>query len=181
MDSRLLNVLRYRLRGIRPVRLATGILLAGILLQTYVLTSGYLAPWGKRIWDLRTRTAWERTGLLSPWFGEDRTEFLAFIQETTSIDSVIIFTNRTGPYGWRPVLQYFLFPRTVVLCPESGLNGCLGAYPGDGSYLVYLEGRPQPEDIPADARFIPFGAIDGAGLYQLSVQSDLIGQGASPP
>ena len=79
------------------------------------------------------------------------------------------------------MLQYFLFPRTVVLCPESGLNGCLGAYPGDGSYLVYLEGRPQPEDIPADARFIPFGAIDGAGLYQLSVQSDLIGQGASPP
>ena len=100
-------------------------MLLGVLLQVYVLYSDYLSPWGRRIWDLRARTVWERSGYLSPWFGAERTEFLGFVRENTSSDAVLLFTEKSGPYSWKPLLQYFLFPRTVVHCADADVTACI--------------------------------------------------------
>jgi len=168
-------------RRLSPVKLATAIVLLGVLLQVYVLYSDYLSPWGRRIWDLRARTAWERSGLLSPWFGAERTEFLGFVRTETSSDAVLIFTERSGPYSWRPLLQYFLFPRTVVNCTDANLTACIESELGDGGFVVHPERGPEPEGIPLGARFVPYRAEDRTGLYQLSGHSGSEEPGAGVP
>jgi hypothetical protein len=158
-------------RSLSPVKLATAIVLLGVLLQVYVLYSDYLSPWGRKIWDLRARTALERSGFLSPWFGAERTEFLSFVRENTSSDAVLLFTEKSGPYSWRPLLQYFLFPRTIVHCTDASLAACIESDLGDGGFVVRPEGGPQPEGIPLSARFVEYRAEDRTGLYQLSAHS----------
>ena len=168
-------------RRLSPVKLATAIVLLGVLLQVYVLYSDYLSPWGGRIWDLRARTAWERSGFLSPWFGAERTEFLGFVRENTSSDAVLLFTEKSGPYSWRPLLQYFLFPRTVVHCADANLTACIESDLGDGGFVVHPEGGPGPEGIPITAGFIPYRAEDQTGLYQLSGHSGSEESGTGVP
>ena len=155
-------------RRLSPVKLATAIVLLGVLLQVYVLYSDYLYPWGGRIWDLRARTAWERSGFLSPWFGAERTEFLGFVRENTASDAVLLFTEKSGPYSWKPLLQYFLFPRTVVHCIDANLTACIESDLEDGGFVVHPEAGPGPEGIPIGAGFIPYRGEANTGLYQLS-------------
>ncbi len=156
-----------RIRRLSPGKLAAGIVLAGVLLQVWVLYGEYISPWSRRIWDIRAKAAWERSGILSPWFGEERTEFLGFVKSQTSEESVLIFAERSGPYGWRPVLQYFLFPRRVVVCIGVTLVDCIQPYLGDASFVVILEGRPELEILPAGAIFIPYKGDVRNGLYPL--------------
>jgi hypothetical protein len=154
-------------RRLPPVKLATVIVLAGVLLQAYVLYSDYLSPWGARIWDLRSRTAWERSGILSPWFGAERTAFLGFVRENTSSDASLLFVEKSGPYSWKPMLQYFLFPRTIIHCTDADLMACIESDPGDEVFVVHPQAGPRPEGIQANARFVPYGTDPQTGIYQL--------------
>jgi len=95
-------------------------------------------------------------------------EALDVVRDTLNADAVLLFTEKSGPYSWKPLLQYFLFPRTVVHCIDANLTACIESDLEDGGFVVHPEAGPGPEGIPIGAGFIPYRGEANTGLYQLS-------------
>jgi len=110
----------------------------------------------------------ERAGLFYGEFSSERVQIPIPCWLVRASDAVLLFTEKSGPYSWKPLLQYFLFPRTVVHCIDANLTACIESDLEDGGFVVHPEAGPGPEGIPIGAGFIPYRGEANTGLYQLS-------------
>jgi hypothetical protein len=150
--------------------LGVGILILAIAFQLFTTFNELILPVGSLIWESRTEPAWERTGSISSWAGEERTAFLAFLREQTPPDATLVFFEKNGLYSWWPALQYFLFPRHVQVCVKIN-DACWQSLPAESSYFVRIEGAPTSDSLPFPMVFMAYQAQQDKGLF--APKSDL--------
>lgn len=148
----------------RWVVLGAAILSLGIVVQLIITFNHLILPVGERIWEVRDKPAWERTGSLSAWAGNERTAFLGFLRDGTPSDATVVFFEEHGLYSWWPALQYFLFPRHIQICRQMD-EECRQELTKGPVYFVRINGNPPEEALPNKVDFVPYLGQDGMGFY----------------
>lgn len=143
------------------------ILSISVLAQLIFLTHTYLTPWTKAIITHLDKSAIQRSGIYSPWLDDHDYSFLGFIRNVTEAEASIIFYESSGPLSWQPMLQYFLFPRQVVVCTEGPIQSCALKVSGDLVYIALSEGSRFTKEEFGSARYIPFGNSADLGLMRI--------------
>ena len=144
--------------------LGAAILILGIAFQLLITLNELVLPVGEMIWEVRDKPAWERTGSISAWAGNERTAFIGFLREETPPDATVVFFEKYGLYSWKPALQYFLFPRHIQTCPQIN-EECWQALTGVAVYFVRIDGHPPEESLPYRVDFAPYQERKGMGFY----------------
>jgi hypothetical protein len=101
---------RDRTSSSRWVVLGAAILSLGIVVQLLVTFNWLILPVGERIWEVRDKPAWERTGILSAWAGNERTAFLGFLRNGTPSDATVVFFEEHGLYKRPCPTKSILYP-----------------------------------------------------------------------
>lgn len=135
------------------------------LLQLVIVAKGYLLPWGERIWEIRDDQAWRRAGILTVGFGPHSTEFAAFLRDRIPEQAVVVIPTDTAarelrfPHLW----QYYLFPRSVLGCPNEEFHGCISGQDLHSTYIVRVGKVPSQSSIPVGFAYAAFD--DALGVY----------------
>lgn len=161
-----IRMIKDRLGAILRSEGAMIILLALLgALQVGILLNSYVIPWGKSIYQVREAPAWQRSGLLTPWIGPDAVYYFDFLRQQTPPDATVVFAQDDFLYGSRPMLQYFLFPRHVVVCSPDRVSVCFDGLSRGSAYLAVIEGHPDSADIPYAVVFHAFGGRADTGVF----------------
>lgn len=118
----------------------------GILIQTGIIIQHQVLPWERRMRGVREMPAWERGARLS--FGDEFADYIGFLRDNIPEESkVIVPPLEVDPsLSNEGLMQYFLFPRTVINCPRiEDAEACLDLFSGERTYFLYVAGFP-PQD-----------------------------------
>jgi hypothetical protein len=146
-------------------KLAFVVLIAGAVLQLYSLTTSYLLPWGKSILSVRDLPPWERSALLYPFISEDQTAIIGQLRQRTPESSTLVFTDSHPPFSWRPMLQYFLFPRGIEICEVSQIDRCVENGLDREVIIVQFPGFPKLHAAPQGYAFEPLTPDREYGVF----------------
>jgi len=122
------------------------IIVLGAIAQAGVVFDRQVLALGRRMRGILDRPAWERGARLS--FGDEFADYMAFLRANIPEEGrVIVPPLAVDPaLGNEGLMQYFLFPRTVINCPQIEEDeACLGAFGGESTYFLYVDGFPSPE------------------------------------
>jgi len=137
--------------------LIAAVLVISIILQLAVVMEGYIGSWSPRIWALRNSPAWVRAGLLSPWVGEKPTRFFGFVRDGVPENAILMVPAKSKATAYRfNLMQFFLFPRELIVCHENQLKSCLLTGLGPDTYILAVEGFPPREFVAHKTRFLEF-------------------------
>ena len=148
------------------------LVIVGIAVQLYVLADSYLAKgkWGARVWNYRSRAAWERSALLAIYVSDKEFEFLKFLHEATDRGANLFFFEPHGLFSWKPLLQYLLFPRNITTCLDIVVDVCIEGHEAESMILVSTNGLLSFEDIFADYSYVPYSGSKGYGIFVIQEQ-----------
>lgn len=136
----------------------------GLLLRNQIM------PLQQRLTTVREVSWWERSSRLS--FGDRFTAYLQFVVRATPDDSLIVIppVEVDSTYGNQGIMQFFLFPRSIVNCPSvEATKECLELFRGEDTYFLSVGTFPEESIMGHTREFIPFEA--DFGLY-LPFQSE---------
>jgi hypothetical protein len=136
------------------------VLLAAFQLRVLFLT--YAEAFSLRLWDLRFKTAVERSALLQ---GGDVAGFVDFLRENVPEDARLILPPNypLRPFAHIGYMQYYLFPRDIENCGYDEVNACIRRVTGPNTYIMALPDFPPRALAEESKRFIPF--TDDMGVY----------------
>jgi hypothetical protein len=141
------------------------LLLIALGIQLYLLSSSVVAP----LWrDIRTVVALEsgeRSARLS--FGDQFSDYIQFIVEVVPESGRVVLPPVTvdSTFGNMGIMQFFLFPRSIVNCPSIGVaEECLELYQGDETYFLSVDSFPENSQVGSTRKFLPFGTSLGIFL-----------------
>lgn len=148
------------------------IVIFGIAVQIYILADSYIASgkWGVRVWNYRSRAAWERSALFASYVSDKDFEFLKFLHEATDRDANLFFFEPHGLFSWKPLLQYLLFPRNITTCLDIVVEVCIEGHEAESMILVGTNGLLSSEDIFADYSYHPYSGSKGYGIFVIQEQ-----------
>src|SRR3970040_1596483 len=109
----------------------TVLLWLALLVQLAVLLRTKIQPLAEKVWEVRHLSAVDRSAEIA--FGSEFARYIRFLREAVPEDARVL----VPPFDWEPVfgniglMQYFLFPREVVNCPNGAdLSGCVRSMGG---------------------------------------------------
>ena len=133
-----------------------------IAIQAVIIWDGYVSWWGVKIWNVRHLPAWERTGRLPLWLGDDFTEHVIFLHDTLPEESTLLVPS----FGWvktyTPILQFMLLPRRIISCGDSNQE-CIQQALAAGWWILKYENFPPNEFV--NDRYMLIIYKDGFGVY----------------
>jgi hypothetical protein len=153
-----------RLRGERVILLALSVAVAA---NVWAMASGYLRPFHQHFLGLADKPAIERSAEIS--FGDRFTGYVLFLRSEIPPDATVIQPafDADQTFGHRGLMQYFLFPRTVMACPvEITWASCMDRFAGPGTYVLAVGGFPPPFDPALGAVYISYQL--GEGVFHLA-------------
>jgi hypothetical protein len=137
-------------------------LLLVIILQTMIIFDSERISTVKLMWYLRRASAEERSGFIA--FGKDFTEYVEFLNENIPEDALVVIPKESqgGVFGHVGMMQYYLFPRTIVDCPPDIADECVLSMRGDNSYILAPNSVFPPRSAADQIKeFIPFDGEQG--------------------
>jgi hypothetical protein len=140
--------------------------LAGM--EARIALRDYVMPWSKAIYGVRLEPAWERAGRLSVWVGSAGTDFFAYLRSVVPPDaSLLVPGEYQDPWNRFPnLLQYYLYPRTIIACPHNDLLGCIDAMSDEGQIFI-LKSEIANWEIPKVLNAAGYLREDGQGVYRV--------------
>lgn len=135
------------------------------LIQVGVTAENYALPWGRRIWHELNSPARDRSARLSPHISAEQAAALEFLRLHTLPDSTLVFTNSHPEFDWTPYFQYFLMPRTILICDYAELSDCRPADDKIGVLYIQYPGFPAFVDIPPGYAFVRFVGLSDYGYF----------------
>ncbi len=139
-------------------------LLIALGIQLYLLSSSVLEPLWRDIRSAADLTPFERSARLS--FGDQFYGYVQFIREEVPEHGRIVLPPLTvdPTFGNMGIMQFFLFPRSVVNCPSvEAMEECLEMFRGQDTYFLSVGEFPEADAIGDTRRLLPFDA--GQGLF----------------
>jgi hypothetical protein len=140
--------------------------LAGM--QARIALRDYVLPWSEDIYRVRLEPAWVRAGDLSVWVGPAGTDFMAFLRSSMPPDASLLVPGvYEDPWNRFPnLLQYYLYPRNIVACPDNDLLACVGAMSGEDEVFI-LKSELASWEIPDALNAVGYLREDGQGVYRV--------------
>jgi len=138
------------------------VLTFAILIQGWIVATGFVLPLRHRIRTVATLSAFERGARMG--FGDDFAEFIAFLREVVPENSTIVVPHMAVDevYGNTALMTFFLLPRTIKQCNnDESFEACAQRYNGEDTYILSTP-RYQPDEfLKLDRRWIHLNGASG--------------------
>lgn len=145
-----------------------------ILVQFWLLFTDFMLPLNSRIRTVRTLPAVERGAYIG--FGDEFAGNIRFLWSQVPEDARIVLPplEISSTYGNQGIMQFFLFPRSIVNCPQvKEASACLQTFRGPETYFLSVFGFPNNETAVDNRDLIMFDESFGVYLpYKPPVGSD---------
>ena len=141
------------------------ILLIALGIQLYLLSSSVVAPLWRDIRSVANLPPFERSARLS--FGDQFSEYIQFIVKVVPESGRVVLPpiSVDDTYGNLGIMQFFLFPRSIVNCPSiDATDDCLELFQGDDTYFLSVGTFPQKSKVDETRKYVPFEAELGLFL-----------------
>jgi hypothetical protein len=138
------------------------LLLAAAVIQAAVALITFIQPLYGRLAGWQERTSLDRSARLT--YGDDFANYIAFLQATIPAQSTVILPpfSENQVFGHVGFMQYFLFPRNLVICPsETSWDSCLSKVNSPTTYILALDGFPPAVDARYMKVLVRFGPDRG--------------------
>lgn len=135
---------------------------AAIIYQAVLLTTGTIIPIAKPIWRLRSLSATERSAIIG--FSRDFSNYIDFVKQHVPEDATVAIPKppQGQEFGYVAIMQYFLFPRTIIDCPPETAVECVLKMTGPDSYILAPNAVfPPREAADRVRRFISYDGVRG--------------------
>jgi hypothetical protein len=131
--------------------------------QLTVVAKEYVFAWAPRIWRMRQFPAWKRAGLLSVWYGPGATELTEFLRANIPENATVVLPTDQAAGGLRfpNLVQYYLFPRTVLGCRGAEVEACVEELDRSSTFIVRIGPVPPADHIPKGLVYLSFDAERG--------------------
>lgn len=112
------------------------LVLVTVIFQFITIFNSELIFRAKLIWYLRGASAEERSGFIA--FGRGFSEYIQFLNEIIPDDAMVVIPKESqgGVFGHVGMMQYYLFPRTIVDCPPDIAEQCVLSMRGGNTYIL---------------------------------------------
>lgn len=130
------------------------ILLVAVVVQLAVVFKFIVLPDLEQLWVMRERSPYDRSVVFL--LDEQSLNYLEFANSELPEDAVLVIPKRTVEpiFGHVGMMQFYLFPRTIVDCPLEAAHECLGAGRPNTFILAPSIDFPPRELIPKGMQFI---------------------------
>jgi hypothetical protein len=138
------------------------LLLIAVIIQIFTIFNSDLIFTAKLIWYLRESSAEERSGFIA--FGRGFSEYVQFLNEHIPENALVVIPKETqgGVFGHVGMMQYYLFPRTIVDCPLEIAEECVLSMRGGNSFILSPNsGFPPRSAADQIKNFISFDGDQG--------------------
>lgn len=153
--------LRSAFRWARSNRAAFFLLLAASV-QTFFLLSNFIPKLIVHIWpQRRAPAAWRTTALL---FSEDYANYIEFVKDVVPADAMVLIPKEAHVwnFGNLGLMQYFLYPRSIIDCPVEGFNDCILSSIGPSTFILAPNSDFPPQNLLEEhMQFIPYDGSQG--------------------
>ena len=130
------------------------ILLVAVVVQLAVVVRAILLPDLDQLWTTRRHSTYDRSVV---FFLDDLSlNYLKFTNSQIPEDAVVVIPKQTYEpiFGHVGMMQFYLFPRTIVDCPLEAAHECLGAGRSNTYILAPSIDFPPRELIPDSMRYV---------------------------
>jgi hypothetical protein len=135
-----------------------------VIVQLITIFNSDLIFTAKLIWYLREADAETRSGFIA--FGRSFSEYIDFLNENIPEDALVVIPKESqgGVFGHVNMMQYYLFPRTIVDCPPEIAEECVLSMKGENSYILAPNAAFPPRSAADQIKeYIPFA--ENQGVY----------------
>lgn len=131
--------------------LYTIVLAVAVVLQLGLVMDDYISASLRRIWRFREMSAYDRGAMFA--FGEEFLEYMQFVGAIVPEDAIVVIPKeaQTAVLGHAGIMQFFLFPRTIVDCPLDSIPDCLGLS-NPSVYILAPDAHFPPRDISLEPK-----------------------------
>ena len=152
------------------------VLVAFCLYQTYFEIGGYGLIWLKRAWKNFGYTNMQRSVLY--YLGDTGSSFMEFIDSNVPLDMNVVVPGKQTQFASQSILQYYLFPRSILSCPcDSPNDACRACLQDPASYIPAVKKFPPQDALDNTKKYIPF--ISNSPSY-MGIYVPIGGKPASP-
>jgi hypothetical protein len=129
-------------------KIILAILVAGVIFQASFVVQQYAWPRLVEIDQLRGQPSWYRSAAIRT--NPKQADFIEFLRTEIPAGSRVILPTTTGdsPFNYHGIMQYYLFPRTIVACRRSILATCVRE--NRPAFIVQTGGFPDRSAVPTD-------------------------------
>ena len=133
-------------------------------IQLYLLSTGVVGPLWQDVRSLADRGYLERSARLS--FGDQFFRYIQFLRDEVPESGRIVLPpisvdDRLGNTG---IMQFFLFPRSIVNCPTvETTEECLAVFQGSETYFLSVGPFPGNDNVEGTRRYLSYS--DDLGLF----------------
>jgi hypothetical protein len=140
-------------------RVFYSLLVIGFIAQLYFLSSGTLLPLWRDIRSVAGLSQEQRSARLS--FGDQFSAYVLFINDVVPEDGRVVLppVSVDPTFGNMGIMQFFLFPRSIVNCPSvEAAQECLDLFQGSETYFLSVKSFPGQSQVGGTRRHLPFGS-----------------------
>jgi hypothetical protein len=130
--------------------------------QTVDVAQNFAGRLVAKVWVNRQLDAVSRSADVA--YGEDYRRYIEFLRQKIPEDARVVVLRISGfpQYESRSFLQYFLFPRRVLICTQEGPAECVLEFQGPDTYFIYRGGLELPVAAAAAIEQVEF--VEGEGI-----------------
>jgi hypothetical protein len=107
--------------------------------------------------------------VLSIEYREVDIEFFKFLRESIPEDDLLLIPTEEmgsmGRYRFRYLIEYHLFPRTIIPCQDPLNPGCWGDWESSLIYVIKLNGYPSEEWARLKTTYVLKPFTEQLGVY----------------
>lgn len=130
-------------------------------MQLTVVVRDIVLPDLEQLWNMRRRSTYDRSVVF--FLDELSLSYLEFANSQMPEDAVVVIPKQTNEsiFGYVGMMQFYLFPRTIVDCPIEAAQECLGMGRPNTYILAPSIDFPPRELISEGMRFIEHDGDQG--------------------
>jgi len=135
-------------------KLSASIVMLAVVVQLAVVARDIVLPDFKQLWLMRGRSTYDRSVVL--FLDETALSYLEFANSKIPEDAVLVIPKQTYEpiFGHVGMMQFYLFPRTIVDCPIEAAQECLGTGRPNTYILAPSIDFPPREFLSEGMRFV---------------------------
>jgi hypothetical protein len=142
-----------------------------VIVQSIITLRGTILPMYRDARDVRGLPALQRSAIIA--FGDTFAAYIGFLRsQIPETGRVVIPPPSADPvFGNTGLMQYYLFPRQIVNCPDGpDVDICTRSMDAPATVLLRIDGFPDPDAVPSDKGLRSFN--NNLGIYLLSSAED---------
>lgn len=150
------------------------------LLNLWINFRDYGIDWLKATWRTRDLNAQQRSARFL--IGEEGYHYIDFLNNALPESATLVVPEQSGPFSSQSILQFFLMPRRVTVCPcddldnPSRMQSCALCLNADNHYLLSIGDYP-PIDIISQSKTLvefPYASSTLHGFFAPNTKIQLL-------